>query len=430
MPNKHASLEQWLAYIEQTHHQSIDMGLSRCEAVFNRLNVNYHNATIVTVAGTNGKGTTCRFIEQACIKAGLSVGVYASPHIERFNERIRLKGQEVSNADICHAFCAIEDARGDISLSYFEYATLAALYLFSSPQADSVNSAVQALDVIVIEVGLGGRLDATNIVDAHIGVITSIGLDHQAYLGDTTALIAQEKAGIIKPNQYVVVGYEQAHQELLDIANKQAQHIWLRGQDFNDHSITINGHTFSFDTRTSLIPTPNVMTAITVLHAIALHRDLAFPLMLSESDLQGLIGTVNMPGRLQIIKQSPTVVLDVAHNEAAAKLLAKQMSSFDYQRCFIVIGMLTDKNVETTIDELSRLVPVKWYCTDLPSDRGEKASRFVQKIASIEQHAEAFSSVEDALRLAQQDATNNDLILVVGSFIVASECMQLIHKSN
>lgn len=409
-----ATLAEWLAYIESTHHQNIDMGLTRSRKVFMDMDIHFSKSCVITVAGTNGKGSTCRFIEQACLQAGLKVGVYSSPHITAFNERIRIDGHDVSDQAICEAFSAVEQAKQNTSLTYFEYATLAAFWAFAQNE----------LNVIIIEVGLGGRLDATNIVDADIGVITSIGLDHQAYLGDTTNDIAREKAGIIKPNQQVVVGYAPVHNSVLESISSNNAVALFREQDFDDSNMFLaNGQTIHFNTAESKIPLSNVMTAIATLKCMAKVLKVDETLLLAHNDLQALINEVSMPGRLQVLSTQPYIVLDVAHNEAAAELVVKKLQQMSYARCHIVIGMLKDKNIEATLKRFNELSPYMWYCVDLPSERGEKAARFVPTLISLQQSNQCFSSLKEALQAAIDSAIADDLILVVGSFIVAQQCM-------
>jgi len=409
-----ATLSEWLAYIESTHHQSIDMGLTRSRKVFVDLGIDLSSSCVITVAGTNGKGSTCRFIEQVCLEAGLSVGVYSSPHIVAFNERIRINGKDLSDALICEAFKSVEDAKQETSLSYFEYATLAAFWAFAQ----------NPLDVIIIEVGLGGRLDATNIVDADVGVITSIGLDHQSYLGNTTNDIAREKAGIIKPHQKVVIGYAPVHDSVREsIVLNEAVAVY-RGQDFDDNTLFLpNEPSVSFDISAAKIPQPNVMTAIAAIHCIATFLKAKEMLLLPHDKIQALINKVSMPGRLQVLQTTPYIVLDVAHNEAAATLVVKQLQQMTYSRCHIVIGMLKDKNIEATVECFNALAPVKWYCVDLPSDRGEKATRFNTILTQLKQDTECYNTLAKGLDAAKNNAKTDDLILVVGSFIVAQQCM-------
>ena len=435
------NLSQWLKYIETAHPRTIDMGLARVSKVLDRLSLSFADTCIITVAGTNGKGTTCRFIEQACIQAGFKVGVYSSPHIEKFNERIRLQGHDCCDQDLSDAFAKVHQAANHfdsdepISLSYFEYATLCSLVVF----ADAT------LDICILEVGLGGRLDATNVLDANIGVITSIGLDHQSYLGDTTELIAAEKAGIIKPAQQVVIGYEAMHKSVKTILSTNKNDFLACEIDFgivpsgvvntgNKQSketslgwINTVAQRLHFNLAEANIPAQNVMTAIATLQLIAKQFKCEQPLVLATDDLAKLIPKVNMAGRFQTLSLSPFIILDVAHNEDSAKYLVKRVQQMQYDSCHLVIGMLKDKNIEATIDCLADL-NAHWYCADLPGERGEKAPRLIKALEKHEQTSQSFNSVKLALKQAIHNYDTNDMILVVGSFILASSCISALSE--
>jgi dihydrofolate synthase/folylpolyglutamate synthase len=431
------TLNEWLEYIESAHSQAVDMGLDRVVEVYNRLSLDLSASCIVTVAGTNGKGTSCRFIEQASLRASYSVGVYSSPHIEHFNERIRVFGIDADDDTICNGFAKIyaaaigNDKAEPISLSYFEYATLCALIIFAEAK----------VDICILEVGLGGRLDATNILDAHIGVITSIGLDHQSYLGDNTESIAAEKAGIIKPKQEVVIGYSNMQNSVAAVLNKYANQSLICDEDFgidyrehdnskiftSDGWINIAGKVLHFDLDKAQIPAQNVMTAIATLQLISRFFKHPEALLLQTNELKSLIEKVGMPGRFETINQSPLIVLDVAHNEDSAEYLVSRMRKKQYNKCHIIIGMLKDKNIEATIDRLASLEG-QWYCVDLPTERGEKAERLYKAVKQHQQVANKYDSVSIALQQAIVDCGESDIILVVGSFVLASYCMQAIEK--
>ena len=425
---------------------------------------------IITVAGTNGKGSTCRFIEECTVQAGYSTGVYASPHIERFNERIRINAQEASDEIICEGFAWVEKARllankehvneghdASITLSYFEYATLCAFAQFM----------LLRLKVWVLEVGLGGRLDATNIVDANVAVITSIGLDHQSYLGDTTEQIASEKAGIIKGRQSsdpqsVIIGYDNAHDSVLAIIKQHQVSALMCGTHFgrvqnsidgkikaglsktNSGWLAIDGKRFEFALQDAKLPAQNIMTALAALSQISKRLNWANPatnkhvtnkheqtLLLPHTKLQTIINTLTMPGRMQVLQHAPLIVVDVGHNEAAAEYVVARVQQIDYARCHIVIGMLKDKNVEDTIRALAQ-IDAQWYCVSLGDEisagRGEKADRLLKAVNMHTPAAKGFDSLAQGLKEAVNSASTNDIILCIGSFVLASECMLMQKK--
>jgi dihydrofolate synthase/folylpolyglutamate synthase len=444
--SKPNTLPEWLQYIETSHTQEIDMGLDRVVKVFDRLGLDFSEICVVSVAGTNGKGTTCRFIEQACLHVPFRVGVYASPHLLQFNERIRMCGVDVDDDTLCAAFAQVyEAAQGNasnngaeleykcranesaaaesISLSYFEYATLCSLVIFV--QSD--------IDICILEVGLGGRLDATNIIDAHIGVITSIGLDHQAYLGNTTEAISAEKAGIIKPAQQVVIGYSNMDESVNEVLKRFSNEALLRDRDFGvlqdkknsllaGHGtgwINVNGISFTYALQDAKIPPQNIMTALASMHLIARFFNSPNSLLLEHKAIENLIDTVCVPGRFETLNASPHIILDVAHNEDSAKYLLTRMQQKRFAKCHIVIGMLKDKNIEATIDQLSAL-NAKWYCVDLPSQRGEKADRLQKAVNKHGQEAQQFENVALGLQQAIVHCRTNDIILGVGSFVLAA----------
>lgn len=441
------TLEQWLAKIEAGHPTEIDMGLERVNKVALALNIDFSNTAVITVAGTNGKGTTCRMIEAACVEAGLSSGVYGSPHIIAFNERIRINGNNVSDHQICNAFEQISHAAEQTSLTYFEYATLAALLLFTQTN----------LNVAILEVGLGGRLDATNIVDADISVLTSIGLDHQDYLGDTLEQIAWEKAGIVKANKRCVIGYPEHYNDAASSIDALHNQVLKRGVDFDLSSNAAIGEAtgekpvcysgwlqrkqkrLEFDWHTGHIPSANIMTALASLSFLEdvvgeklSQADILKPrltaLLNEPVSISHLIEAVKLPGRAQIVSLSPLIMLDVAHNQAAAQYLCEKIGTFNFSRCHIVVGMLKDKNIEETIAALNGL-DAYWYCADLPEPRGEKHLRLLKAIPDKNNaKRKGFANVESALHSAIEQASNTDMIVVLGSFVTVAGATQYLTR--
>ena len=319
------SLSTWLEYLESIHHKSIDMGLERVNTVYQALNIDFNQTTVITVAGTNGKGTTCAMLERLMIEAGKSVCVYGSPHIVTYRERVRVNAEMLPGQSHCDAFLAIERARGETPLTYFEFGTLAAIWL----------CAQQKSDVVILEVGLGGRLDATNAVDPDIAVITSIGLDHQDWLGDTRELIAKEKAGIFRKSIPAIIGEPEPPITLEQAANDfQVLSSW-QGRDFKIESKDgafswCNQHTSFDELPLPNIPPANLSTALQVASVAGIE--------LSQAQVTKVIREVALPGRAQIISRMPLVMLDVAHNPQATEYLRKVIERSSYKnlnlRCF------------------------------------------------------------------------------------------------
>ncbi|MFQ3206995.1 MAG: dihydrofolate synthase/folylpolyglutamate synthase [Glaciecola sp.] len=439
---KNTGLSDWLTYIEQAHTKEIDMGLSRTEDLVNRLQIDFTKQYVVTVGGTNGKGTTCALIEQICLHAGLTVGVYSSPHLVSFRERIRLNGHQITEVMLCDIFEQIDLSRKDpsqklIELTYFEFATLAALKAFSA----------QKVDVVILEVGLGGRLDAVNVIDADVAVITSIGLDHQDWLGDTKEKIAFEKAGIFRANTPAIIGEEQPQQSMLDYAQQIGAKLVCRGKDFffNEATnlISIQGEQFSAEN--AKIPKQNVVTALAAVNALSqkvfsgeanvLSRKLttAFPFLSATKDIQAIIDKTQVLGRHHILRQQQkgkccAVMLDVAHNEDSALQLSRLIRTYAFTTCHIVVGMLKDKNIEVSLQTFSD-IQAHWYCSTLPTARGERAERLVRAVNSSAQlneksKVEAFDSVGMAYKQALTNAKVNDIILVMGSFLTVAAVLK------
>jgi len=440
--NKKTGLSDWLTYIEQAHTKEIDMGLSRTKDLVNRLDIDFTEQYVVTVGGTNGKGTTCALIEQICLHAGLTVGVYSSPHLVSFCERIRLNGNSITETMLCDIFQQIDISRKDptqktVELTYFEFATLAAFKAFSE----------QKVDVVILEVGLGGRLDAVNVIDTDVAVITSIGLDHQEWLGDTKEKIAFEKAGIFRTSKAAIIGDETPQQSMIDYANQVGALLVCRGKDFifNEASnlISIQGEQFS--TAKAKIPKQNVATALAAVNALsrsafsasanAVSRKLtaAYPFLTATNDIQAIIDKTQVLGRHHILRQQKkgeccAVILDVAHNEDSALQLSRLIRTYSFITCHIVVGMLKDKNIEVSLQAFSD-IQAHWYCATLPSARGANAERLVQAVVSSAEFnknskVDAFETVNMAYKQALMNAQPNDIILVMGSFLTVAAVLK------
>ncbi|WP_336997196.1 bifunctional tetrahydrofolate synthase/dihydrofolate synthase [Leclercia sp. M50] len=408
LPQATSPLAAWLSYLENLHSKAIDMGLERVSQVAARLDVLKPAPFVFTVAGTNGKGTTCRTLEAMLMAAGYKVGVYSSPHLVRYTERVRVQNAELAESAHTASFAEIEAARGDISLTYFEYGTLSALWLFKQAQ----------LDVVILEVGLGGRLDATNIVDPDVAVITSIALDHTDWLGPDRESIGREKAGIFRPGKPAIVGEPDMPHTIADVAQEKGALLQRRDVDWR-YSVTESGWRFE-DAAGALdnlplpqVPQPNAATALAALRASGL--------AVEEQAMRDGIQHAILPGRFQIVSESPRLILDVAHNPHAAAYLAGRLKSLPKTgRVLAVIGMLHDKDIGGTLACMESVVD-SWYCAPLEGPRGATAEQLMAHIGA----GQRFDSVAQAWRAAMADARPEDTVLVCGSFHTVAHVMDV-----
>ena len=411
------NLTEWLSYLESIHALEIDLGLTRITSVAKNLNIAFPTSTVITVAGTNGKGTTCAFLENAFLAQKLTCAVYSSPHIERFNERLRVNRCEVSDSALVKAFETIEKARGDITLTYYEYTTLAALLVLT----------VEQPEVIILEVGLGGRLDATNIIDADIAVISTIDLDHQAFLGDTREAIGFEKAGIMRANQVVVIGDTNPPSSLANHANSIGAKAYFREKNFtveqtiNDTWFWRNSHCKFSDLIRCQIPQDNVATAIMVLELLT--DKLKFSL--NSAFINQVIAQTKVPGRMEKFLCDCDVILDVGHNPQAARYLATQLHQLNYPKVHAVLGMLADKDITNTIAPLLPEV-AHWYLGTLGVARGCAAKKILEHTQIDAGKVNCFDNVSQAFKMAKQNAKASELILVFGSFHTVAEIRRLL----
>ncbi len=412
-PVKDASLAIWLDYLLAIHPTEIEMGLSRVSEVADRLELRELPGTqVVTVAGTNGKGTTCAFIEQILLGSGLSVGVYSSPHMVNYNERVRINGDDAADSALIEAFEAINCARHEISLSFFEFATLAGLYIFKAA----------APDVILLEVGLGGRLDATNIIDADIAVVTSIDLDHQEYLGDTCESVGREKAGIFRNSKPAIVGEPNMPDSIFSVANEVGANLYRVNQAFNyqvdsrSQTWQFNGQILTLDNiPLPQLPLPNAATALAVIEH-------GWP-QLSVDVIKKAIGEARLGGRLEMVSQAPLVLLDVAHNPHAARYLASRLEAYKPKRLFALCGMLKDKDCTEVIQTLAPLVDL-WSFTALQTERSASVEA-LRGALTTQCDAHTYDSVELAWQAISSEVTDEDLVIVFGSFYTVAEFKDL-----
>jgi dihydrofolate synthase / folylpolyglutamate synthase len=403
------SLSDWLSYLEQLHPSVIDLGLHRVGVVADRLALRQLPSVVVTVGGTNGKGTTCALLEAIYRAAGYRVGVYSSPHLLRYNERVRIDGQDVSDQALCRAFAAVEAVRGDISLTFFEFGTLAALWLFREA----------APDLVLLEVGLGGRLDATNLVVSDLAVVTSIALDHCDWLGDTKEAIATEKAGIFRKGKPAISGEPIPPATLAATAHAMGARLLQVGTDFGRVE-SASGWDFKGQHQQwchlpyPALPLDNAVTALAVIEQLTLGLD--------ESAIRQGLTTARLSGRMQTLRQHPHVLIDVAHNPHSAHYLANQLRLRDKPgRRLAVAGMLKDKDVRQTLGELTTLID-GWFLADLHGPRAATAHELAAHLGS-EADVSCHASVQDAYLAALAAAEAQDEIIVLGSFYTVADVM-------
>lgn len=419
------NLSDWLAYIESLHPKNIVLELDRVAAVKKAMELEL-NCPIITVAGTNGKGSTCAMLESILSCAGYRVGCYTSPHLLKFNERIRIGRFPVTDAQLCEAFAAVEKARATISLTYFEFSTLAATWIFKQ----------QKIDIAVLEVGLGGRLDAVNIFEPDVAIITSIGIDHQDYLGDTREKIGFEKAGIFRKGKSAICADPQPPHTIIDYAAAVGADLQLIGRDF---SFQVENKTqWKFGGRRGErygLVYPALRGAYQLLNAsacLAALDELKEKLAVSMGNVRLGLSQVTLPGRFQVLPGRPIVILDVAHNPHAAEALAGNLKEMEFRgKTFAVFGMLKDKDITGVIKILKDQVN-HWLIANLDVSRGEKAAKLeeILKSEQVSSNIDVFSNVVEAYQQACKLATGNDRIIVFGSFYTVGDILGLIESDK
>jgi dihydrofolate synthase / folylpolyglutamate synthase len=410
------TLPDWLAHAERLHPKTIDMGLDRVRTVATRMKLAF-SCPVLTVAGTNGKGSSCAMLEAILLAAGYRTGVYTSPHLVHFEERCRIRGDIVSATDLIACFADVERARtlndDGVSLSYFEFTTLAILQLLAK----------SALDVVILEVGLGGRLDAVNILDADCALITSIDLDHMELLGHTREAIGFEKAGIMRTGKPAVVSDPMPPQSIVDHAAKIGADLWRLGHDFNfsgdkqQWGWAGRGRRYAGLAYPALRGANQLMNASGVLAALTALRD---RLPVTAQAVRNGLSVVELPGRFQIIPGQPTLVLDVAHNPHSVAALAANLDAMGFYPCtHAVFGAMGDKDLAPMLARMGPLVD-KWYFTDLPTPRAAAATDLQARWEAGESRkdvsASAFKTPQQALQAAVVAADPADRIVVFGSF--------------
>jgi dihydrofolate synthase/folylpolyglutamate synthase len=406
------TLQEWLDWCEQLHPVAIDMGLDRVKTVAERMDLRFE-CPVITVAGTNGKGSTCAMLEAVLLQAGYRTGVYTSPHLVHFEERCRLHGESASAEAFAQAFAAVEAVRGDVSLTYFEFSTLAILHLMAHAN----------LDVAILEVGLGGRLDAVNIIDADCAVITSIDIDHTAILGKDRESIGFEKAGIMRAARPVIVSDPVPPQSVIDHAAAVGADLWLFGRDFNFSGDKQQWAWAGRDRRYSGMAYPALRGANQLINAsgvLAALDALRQRIPVTAQAVRNGLAMVELPGRFQIVPGQPVLVLDVAHNPHSVAALAANLDAMGfYPTTHAVLGVMADKDLLPMLQKVNPMVD-KWYFTDLPLPRAAKAAYLQQAWQAQNTRTDTASSVHAdpmlALQAAIDAADPADRIVVFGSF--------------
>ncbi|WP_047280784.1 bifunctional tetrahydrofolate synthase/dihydrofolate synthase [Pseudomonas lundensis] len=419
------TLGQWLAYLERLHPSAIDMGLERSREVANRMGLIKPAPRVVTVTGTNGKGSTCAFVASLLQAQGLKVGVYNSPHLLRYNERVQIAGVEATDEQLCEAFAAVEAGRGEISLTYFEVGTLAAFWLFQRA----------GLDAVVLEVGLGGRLDTVNLVDADLALVTSIGVDHVEYLGNTRESVAYEKAGIFRSGKPALCGDLNPPQTLLDKAHELGCPLFIRGRDFDLATTEQVWHWRGLSADGSVIELRDLPLLDLPMEnaALALQSYALSGLPWQPERIAQALQATRVTGRLDRRSfkwqgKTLNLLLDVGHNPHAAQYLVRRlMQRAVTGKRLAVFGLLADKDLDGVVGEFS--VPVEhWAVAPLDTPRTRPAAEVAAVLrrqgASVSEHG----SVMAALEAQCERASETDEILLFGSFYCVAEALEWLER--
>ena len=426
MPAKGSSLDSWLEYISSVHPREIELGLDRTRRVAQRLQLETPDSLVVTVAGTNGKGSCVATMEAILLQAGYKTGCYTSPHIHAFNERIRIDSQSIDDELLVAALEAIDAAREGESLSYFEYATLAGLYLFRESR----------VDVALLEVGLGGRLDAVNIVDADVVIISSIGIDHTDWLGNDIESIAAEKAGVMRAYSPTVFGGMSPPSAIINRAQELGSPLLVLGHDFHIiespdgaswqwRGLTREGISKCYpDLPLTSLMLSNVAAAIQAINLL--------PIGMKDEIVDVALTELVLAGRFEVRRDCITgrsVIFDVAHNPAAMEQLAARVQRYkdlnpELGRVVVVLAMMADKDVLGMITALEYCVDI-WYIAQVDQARSMAADEVAQTMKGVGIGGDRgqifqFDSVQSAYRAACAETEGPDLVLVTGSFLTVA----------
>ncbi|HKJ16468.1 MAG TPA: bifunctional tetrahydrofolate synthase/dihydrofolate synthase [Xanthomonadales bacterium] len=413
----HLPLSSWLERIQENHPDKIELGLERCADVWNRMGCPRPAPKTFTVAGTNGKGSTIAGIESALLHLGRRVGCYTSPHLLRFEERVRVNGQDSDEKSIIQGFEAVETARENTRLTYFEFVTLAAIWTLYQAR----------LDVAILEVGLGGRLDAVNIIDADVAVITAIGIDHQEFLGNDRESIGYEKSGIMRSGQTVICSDRQPPDSVFTVANDLNARLIRIGADFEvsrDISPGPDHWNYYFADESVDFPVPARTPHLAENLAGALTA-----VITSEAGLQdqlqalaNVVASSRVRGRLEQVGSKPQIILDVGHNPLAAEAIREFLIPRQKLNCIAVLAMLRDKDAEGVVSILDNVV-TRWHCAGLSGSRGQSGPDLEKRVRTVlpDAELESHQDVSAAIRTAMAEAGVDDTILIFGSFLTVEQ---------
>jgi dihydrofolate synthase/folylpolyglutamate synthase len=429
MNTQPTTLADWLSRLESMHPKAIDLGLERVALVKDRLGIRF-DCPVITVAGTNGKGSTCAMLEAILLQAGYRTGLYTSPHFLQFNERARIGGEAASDEMFVSSLAEVDAARGDVSLTYFEFSTLAILLMFARA----------GLDAVILEVGLGGRLDAVNVIDPDVAIVTSVDIDHTEYLGSTREEIGFEKAGIFREGRPAICSDPVPPASLIAHAQRIGADLWLLGRDFNYSGDKQQWNYGGRTQRRSALGYPSLRGANQLLNAsavLAALEALRFRLPVGAQEVRSGLVLVELPGRFQVLPGRPTVILDVAHNPHAAATLARNLDNMGFHPfTYAVFGAMADKDIDGIITHLKDRVD-HWCVCDLPLPRAAAATLLASKLSAAgipseiageskpdaDRTVKTFDSPENAFANARSRAGENDRIVVFGSFLTVAGVM-------
>ncbi len=415
-PKRFAKLEEWLAWQETLHPKAIDLGLARVRQVYETLLPGRSMPFTLTVGGTNGKGSSVALLDSILRAQGYRVGAYTSPHLLRYNERIKINGEAVKDDAICEAFARIDGVREGISLSFFEFGTLAALDLFSTAN----------LDVQILEVGLGGRLDAVNIIEPDAALIANIAVDHRDWLGDDREVIALEKAGILRHGRPAVIGDPSPPQSLMAFGKERELNLSCLGRDFGYERITQGWNWFGSGGRLEQLPMPalagehqlnNASAVLQLLRLVDAQRPV------TEAAIRQGLETVKLAGRFQLFDGRVPVLVDVAHNPQAVEVLTDYIrTQFPHRQVHAVFAIMRDKDITGVINPIKPLVK-RWYLAPIPLARAapEPELRAIFNELSVENVEGGFAGADAAFEAAKTHANPGDLVVVFGTFPLVSE---------